>query len=62
MDEPLDSILECCGLIGLLLSAPDIEGECPGLHRLVLVMNNHARDISSRHSQACNALNRLANP
>lgn len=62
MDHHLNSILDYCGLIGLLLSAPDIENECPGLHRLVLVMRDHALAISEHHNQAHMAVCRLANP
>lgn len=62
MDDHLNSILEYRSPIWLLLSAPDIEDECPGLHRLVLVMRDHALAISERHHRADMAIRQLANP
>ncbi|ABA04749.1 hypothetical protein Nwi_1488 [Nitrobacter winogradskyi Nb-255] len=62
MDDHLNSILEYCDLIALLLSAPDIENECPGLHRLVLVMRDHALALDKCQHRAGMAIGRLANP
>ena len=62
MGDDLDAIGEFTGLIGLLLTAPDIEGECPGLHRLVLVIRQHLHGIAERHDRASTAVRRLVNP
>lgn len=62
MGDELDALEDFTGLICLLLTAPDIEGECPGLHRLVLVMGEHLRAIRERHGRASKAIHRLANP
>jgi hypothetical protein len=62
MGDDFDAIEDFFGLICLLLTAPDIDGECPGLHRLLLVMREHMRKIGQRHDRAYQAIHRLANP
>jgi hypothetical protein len=62
MDNRLNSILDYCSLIGLVLASPDFEDECTGLHRLVSVMREHAWAISMCHHQAEGVIHRLSNP
>jgi hypothetical protein len=62
MGDSLDAIEDFINLVCLLLTAPDIEGECPGLHRLVHVMREHLDDAREEHIQASSAIRRLANP
>jgi hypothetical protein len=61
MIDHLDAVIQYSELMAILMTAPDME--CPaGLHRLVLVVTDHARSISGRHAQALRAIHRLANP
>lgn len=62
MDDHLNSILDYCNLIGLVLASPDFEDESTGLHRLVLVMRDHALALSKCQHRADMAIGRLANP
>ncbi len=62
MGDNLDALQDFTDLICLLLTAPDIEGECPGLHRLVLVMRKHLQDVRERHDKTSKAIRRLAYP
>lgn len=62
MGENLDAMRDFVSLIGVLLTAPDLEDECPGLHRLVLVVGRHLNNVTERHIQAERAIHRLANP
>jgi hypothetical protein len=62
MGDDLDAIEDFSGLICVLLAAPDLEEECPGLHRLVLMIREHLHAIKERHGRASRAIHRLANP
>lgn len=62
MPDHLDAMKDFIDLICVLLAAPDLEGECPGLHRLVLVVGQHLNSVMERHLQAERAIHRLANP
>ncbi|WP_319796559.1 hypothetical protein [Nitrobacter sp.] len=62
MDDNLHAIEDYSGLICVLLEAPDLEEECPGLHRLMLVIREHLRSIGELHGNASSAIHRLANP
>jgi hypothetical protein len=41
MGDHLDAIEDFSGLTCLLFTVPDLEDECPGLHRLVHVIREH---------------------
>jgi hypothetical protein len=62
MGDELDAVGDFIGLICVLLTVPEIEEECPGLHRLVMVIREHHRAIRERHMKASTAVHRLANP
>lgn len=62
MGDHLDAIEDFSGLICVLLTAPDIEDECPGLHRLVHVIREHSQKVRKRQVRASSAIHRLANP
>jgi hypothetical protein len=51
LGDHLDAIEDFSGLICVLLTAPDIEDECPGLHRLVHVIRDHLFKIKERHDR-----------
>ncbi len=62
MGDSLDAIEDFMNLVCLLLTAPDLEQECHGLHRLVHVMRDHLDDVRENQIQASSAIRRLANP
>lgn len=62
MGDDLDAIQDFTRLICVLLAAPDLEEECPGLHRLVMVIREHLDDVRDQHRLASSALGQLANP
>lgn len=62
MPDHLDAMKDFISLISVLLADADLEGENPGLHRLVLVIGKHLDSVIERHFQAERAIHRLANP
>ena len=62
MNDPLDAMEDFTGLICVLLTAPDIEDDCPGLHRLVHVVRKHLAAVKEQQNLASTAIRRLGNP
>ena len=62
MPDHLDAMRDFIDLISSMLKGPALEGENPGLHKLMLVIRNHLDSVIARHFEAEFAINRLAKP
>lgn len=62
MGEELDAICDFTSLVLLLLTAPDVDDDCPGLHRVMLLIREHLHAVRERYGKADLAIHRLANP
>jgi hypothetical protein len=62
MGEHLDAIGDFTSMTLLLLTAPDVEDDCPGLHRVMILIREHLHAVRERYGKADVAIHRLANP
>lgn len=61
MGEHLDAIGDFTSMTLLLLTAPDVDDDCPGLHRVMLLIREHLHAVRERYGKADVAIHRLAN-